>query len=524
MNQMPLTRESLRTIRINSNKKNRPVRILSDSIEMLVYPQSVTERPQETIFIGRYGGNRFLGIFSAPGSDLMKDSDGTFLEGLDTRQERLKLCSLSRENSQIIRELFEFARPRCIGIENSFGLGDRLGIAGPAHLRAVQNSGFIPVLAQQSIRELDRTERQPHEVMDAAVWSVIQEGYRGPWGADGDHLKTTDDIDRVMSEGFTMLTIDPGEFVDNSADGKDFHELKHQALALPWGELQSTLDTCRNRYRNQAFQVGESLILSPSDEDIYRAICKYGRVVAHTRKLASHIQEKYPNRQTEIELSIDETDSVTSAFEHFFISSELKRLKIRIVSLAPRFIGSFEKGIDYKGNLEDFRRCYLDHLAIAEHLGPYKIGLHSGSDKFSIYREIANSRKGTVHIKTAGTSYLEALKTIAVTSPLIFREIFQYSMESYPRAKSSYHVSASTDRVPPTEEMTSSEIVELIENNDDLRQILHVSFGGVLTVRDESGDYRFRDRLLCNLDQNEDVHFANLEKHLGRHLAPFTGS
>ena len=116
---------------------------------------------------------------------------------------------------------------------------------------------------------------------------------------------------------------------------------------------------------------------------------------------------------------------------------------------------------------------------------------------------------------------LEALKTVAETSRPFFIEIFDYSMENYSSAKATYHVSASTDKVPDIAEMDSRKLVGLIESNDDLRQILHVNFGGVLTLKKEDGEYYFRDQLLCHLDQNEELHFKNLITHLGRHLEPF---
>ena len=82
---------------------------------------------------------------------------------------------------------------------------------------------------------------------------------------------------------------------------------------------------------------------------------------------------------------------------------------MKLVSLAPRFIGDFEKGVDYKGDLAALETSLADHAAIAEMLGPYKLSLHSGSDKLSMYPAFARATKGRFHVKTAGTSYLEAL-------------------------------------------------------------------------------------------------------------------
>ena len=99
---------------------------------------------------------------------------------------------------------------------------------------------------------------------------------------------------------------------------------------------------------------------------------------------------------------------------------------IKLVSLAPRFIGDFEKGVDFKGDLPAFERSLADHAAIAEMLGPYKLSLHSGSDKLSIYPAFARLTKGRFHVKTAGTSYLEALRAVLRHNEELFRQIVEF--------------------------------------------------------------------------------------------------
>ncbi|MEX2396872.1 MAG: tagaturonate epimerase family protein, partial [Balneolales bacterium] len=125
------------------------------------------------------------------------------------------LCEMNHQNADALRQALPYTKAVLVGKANSFGFGDRLGNAGPAHLRSLENSGFIPILAQQSIRELDRTRRTASEVMDQATWAVFQEGYTTGYGSDADHLKTKEDIDRVMVAGYTMHTIDPSDYVDN---------------------------------------------------------------------------------------------------------------------------------------------------------------------------------------------------------------------------------------------------------------------------------------------------------------------
>jgi hypothetical protein len=434
----------------------------------------------------------------------------------------LEACcgELDHHNAVAVRKAVEFARPQPLGLDDSFGLGDRLGIAGPAHLRAMRGSGFKVVLAQQSIRELERTERTPDEVMDAATWAVLEEGWREPWGADADHLKTPADVELMAEAGFTMFTIDPGDHVVDAADEMAIPELERSAAELPWSDLDDSLRNALKRYADIGVHVSPELTLEPSQEDVLRAWVKYGASLAHTAAMYRHISATMGERPFEVEVSVDETASVTTPFEHWLVASELRRLGVEWIGLAPRFIGDFEKGIDYRGDLEVFRGEYLKHLAIAEALGPYKISIHSGSDKFGVYRVIGEIGRGGVHVKTAGTSYLEALRTIASCEPELFREILDFSRSLYEHERRTYHVSAVLDRVPGGVDLADDELPALFED-EDARQVLHVTFGRVLTEKKEDGSYLFKDRLLAALEDHEEAHCQNLVAHFRRHTAPF---
>ncbi len=128
--------------------------------------------------MGRGTPGRRLYIVAPPNDPVSDRFEGTCLKWAFDTEDQVRRCRLTPGNAAVLRELLEWTRPRVLGLADSFGLGDRLGIAGPAHLRAMAGSGFEVVLAQQSIRELERTERTPNEVMDAATWAVFQEGWR----------------------------------------------------------------------------------------------------------------------------------------------------------------------------------------------------------------------------------------------------------------------------------------------------------------------------------------------------------
>jgi hypothetical protein len=233
-----------------------------------------------------------------------------------------------------------------------------------------------------------------------------------------------------------------------------------------------------------------------------------------------HLRTTIGDRPFELEVSVDETDMPTSHAEHIFIATELRRLGVEWVSLAPRYVGDFEKGVDYIGDLDVFEADFAVHAAIAATYGPYKLSLHSGSDKFKIYPIAARLTHGLVHLKTAGTSYLEALHTVAELDPQFFRSIYTFARERYETDRASYHVSAQLDRAPLPHNVQDSELALLLDQFD-AREILHVTFGSVLRERSADGSLPYYERLMQLLRDHPEAYAANLERHFARHLRPF---
>jgi hypothetical protein len=281
--------------------------------------------------------------------------------------------------------------------------------------------------------------------------------------------------------------------------------------ALPWDALEDTAHALEQRYLGRPFDLTD-LYLTFDREATWRAAAKYGRAVAHAVGMYRYLADLLGEQSFELEVSVDETETPTSPQEHFYIGRELRRLGVRWVSLAPRYIGRFEKGVDYIGDLVQFEAQLAQHAAIARILGPYKLSIHSGSDKFSIYPIIARLTEGLVHLKTAGTSYLEALRAVAQVDPALFREILTYSRQRYDTDRATYHVSAQLANVPAPDALSDADLSGLLEQFD-ARQVLHVTFGSVLD--------RFGDRLLETLQQHEEVYYTLLEAHFQRHLSPF---
>ena len=447
-------------------------------------------------------------------SDAGHSFEGFSGESTEWRGGNLLVCPITPQHAAALRGRLSWLRPRPLGLRMSVGMGDRLGLATPGHIRALRavSGNIAPIFAQQSIREMTRTGRTPQQVMDDATWGIFAEHWTNGVGADADHLKTFDDIDVCLAAGYTLFTVDPGEYVEGRAESADPSRLRAMAADMP-SEIQPRSSGLLGR----TFDI-ENLSVTFDEAKLVKAAVKYGRAVAHVAGMYRHLEQAAGMRGYELEVSVDETDQPTSHAEHIYIASELKRLGVTWISLAPRYVGRFEKGVDYIGDLEEFDADIAGHAAIARRFGPYKLSLHSGSDKFSIYGAAARHTRGLVHLKTAGTSYLEALRTIAVLDPDLLCEIYVFARERYVTDKASYHVSAEVSKAP--DPGLVHDWVRLLDQFD-AREILHVTFGSVLTARNADGQPRFRDRLLALLRAYPDAYAANLERHFIRHLEPF---
>jgi hypothetical protein len=498
---------------------------LSDlsEIDLPIYPTSLAEDGDASYFLGWTRQGKRLGVLLPAGSTAL----GAFSGTSSARGDRtLLLCPLTHANASALRAVLPWLNPAPLGLVTSAGCGDRLGLATPGHIRAARAVGGAigMIFAQQSIREMTRTDRTPDDVMDDATWGIFQEGWRRGMGADADHLKTTADIDACAAAGYTFFTIDPGAHVDSAADIDDEASIRAKYAALPWPDLATTAHDLQLAYIGKRIAV-EDRDFALDEETLQRAAVKYGRAVAHVVTLYRHLTSIRPADAIELEVSVDETDTSTSHAEHLFIARELRRLGVRWVSLAPRYVGRFEKAVDYiapgadrpgERGTDAFAADFAGHAAIARALGPYKLSLHSGSDKFSIYGVAATLARGFLHLKTAGTSYLEALRAAALFDPALFKEILAFAVDRYDTDKASYHVSARLAKVPRPEELADHDLPALLEQFD-ARQVLHVTFGSVLTTP------ALKDRLMIGLARNEETYYDVLERHFTRHLSPLAG-
>lgn len=483
---------------------------LAQSVKGRLYPNSVVNEDGILYCMLNMNGERTLAIFVPAGSEVDLAFEGEITVAGDWHYWR---CPLSPRNADALRAQFAWLRPVPLGTQTSFGFGDRTGLATPGHVRSARGTDVAPIFAQQSVRENTRIGRTPQQVMDDATWGVFQEGWRDPWGADADHVKEVASLADFVAAGYTFFTIDPSDHVDNAAQTDNVATLREKVSALPLDQLQTSADDLRGRYLGHSIDLG-GLVLAFDEEKLLRAAVKYGRALAHAHTVANELAAQMGDRPFELEFSVDETDTPTSPHEHFFIASELDRLNIPVVSLAPRFVGKFEKGVDYIGDLDEFAAALAWDIAIMKHFGSYKISVHTGSDKFSIYPIVAQQAEGKVHVKTAGTSYLEALRVIAQGDPAFFREILDFSRSHFEKDRKSYYLSCDASKVHPADHYSDAELPDLLGQVDS-RQVLHVTFGSVLD--------HYSARLKAFLRDHEAEYEAVLMAHFHKHLAPLAG-
>ena len=419
--------------------------------------------------------------------------------------------------------------PSTLGLQPSFGFGDRTGLATPGHVAAMKRGGgarnIKPIFAQQSIREMTRTQRTPEQVMGDALKGMEAGGYVGAHGADADHLKLSEDVDRTAAAGFTFFTIDPSDDVDPRADDYSRPELQERFGAVR--EQVGWFD----KYRGRRVTLNTGTTIDLNDDAVMRAAVKYGRAINRAVGMAQHIEavNKRLGRDYEIELSVDETPQPTTLAEHWIIAEQVLSRGMKLVSLAPRYVGDFEKGVDYKGDLGAFEKSLADHVAIMQQLGPYKLSLHSGSDKLSIYTAFSRITGGRWHVKTAGTSYLEMLRVVARHDERLFRELIDFARSRYDTDKATYHVSATIGTVPAPKDVKDGRTLERLYIGvwEDVkpgagftqpgRQILHCTFGSTLT------DAKLGEAIRQVVREHAGTYAEVLADHFGRHLEALAG-
>ena len=369
----------------------------------------------------------------------------------------------------------------------SFGIGDRFAHQAKAQLQAFQMLALegidvVPVW-NKSNREHTFIGSEPQSVFDAAQIAVKELGWTKGWHVDADHIRL-DTVDRFMKCS-DFFTIDVADSIGKPANSADV-----EAFTTRHPELIGTLEL-----------PGVSAPLTINAADLRDVASKYLLAVKDAGAIYRHIASAKGDRNFIAEVSMDETDAPQTPPELLIILTALADEDVHLQTIAPKFTGRFNKGVDYVGDLQQFEKEFNDDLAVIAYAvkqyglpANLKLSVHSGSDKFSLYpiirRALAKSGAG-LHLKTAGTTWLEELIGLAEAGGdglQLTKEIYAYALEHVDELCAPYASVIDIDRskLPSVDTIngwTGPELASAlrhIQSNPDfnphVRQLLHVSF------------------------------------------------
>jgi hypothetical protein len=405
----------------------------------------------------------------------------------------------------------------------SIGVGDRFSLQGAAQLQACvsalqQGVEVIPVWNKSS-REHNMIGSEPCQTRQVVQIVVENSEWTHPYFVDADHIGL-ETVDRFI-EPCDFFTIDVAEKIGVAPDPDFVNEFtnRHPELLeeIHLGSLELTLKANRAEIDNIAR--------------------KYLAAVSEAGKSYRYIEERKGNGQFIPEISMDETELLQKPIELLVILAAVADEKIPIQTIAPKFTGRFNKGVDFRGNIEAFTREFSADLAVVAHaIREYdlpdnlKLSMHSGSDKFSLYPHIRNMIKSSgagLHLKTAGTTWLEEITGLARAGGSglnIAKEIYVQAYGQMEELCKPYAVVIEIDREQlPSPSIvngwTSQQYVDALHHdqncksyNPNLRQLLHVSF----KIAAQMGD--------CFLDavkSNEEIIAPGVTENLfERHIRP----
>lgn len=403
----------------------------------------------------------------------------------------------------------------------SVGVGDRFAHQAKAQLRAcvlAERAGVdvIPVW-NKSNREHNIIGSEPAQTRAAADAAVKALGWKKPYFCDADHINLTT-VERFL-EPCDFFTIDVADAIGQAASKASIEAfLKRRAGLVGKLQLEGV---------DEAFEITPELLRATAAKFLF--------AIEEAGKVYRRIEATKGKGRFIAEVSMDETDAAQTPAELLIILAAIADEDIPVQTIAPKFTGRFNKGVDYIGSIEQFRReMTLDVAAIAwavkhfELPANLKLSVHSGSDKFSIYAAIHEAtRRSGVHLKTAGTTWLEEIIGLAEAGGdglALAKEIYA---EAYAHREELCGPYATVIDIDPAKlpnpdavaRWTSEQYTSALrhdprsqEYNSSFRQLLHVGF----KIAAKMGP-----RYLELLEANEAVIAKNVTENLfQRHIAP----
>ncbi|MFH1718926.1 MAG: tagaturonate epimerase family protein [Planctomycetota bacterium] len=403
----------------------------------------------------------------------------------------------------------------------SFGIGDRFCHQGKAQLTALmkaaeQGLAITPVW-NKSNREHTIIGTEPADTRKEALDAVKACGWDGPYFVDADHIGLGN-VDKFV-EPSDFFTLDVADFIAQPADEADV----------------DTFVKKHSKYAGSLAIDGIERPLNVSEGQIKAIANKFLLAVKQAGKIYRHIEAAKGSGNFITEVSMDETDQPQTPVEMLFILAAIADEGIPAQTIAPKFTGRFNKGVDYVGDVAGFAREFEEDLAVVafairqfglpENL---KLSIHSGSDKFSIYPPIAEALKkfdAGLHVKTAGTTWLEELIGLAMAGGdglEIAKEVYAKALPRFDELCGPYATVIDIDKakLPAAEEVgkwdgpTFAAVLRHEQScelyNPNVRQLLHVAY----KVAAEMGN-RFSDAL----DKHQEIIAQNVTENIyARHV------
>jgi hypothetical protein len=256
-----------------------------------------------------------------------------------------------------------------------------------------------------------------------------------------------------------------------------------------------------------------------NEESVKRNALLFHKTLDFAEEVYELIRSRTGNRPlVDLAICLDELPFPTSPENHFFLALELSHRGVHIQSLAPRFLGAFEEGIGCPGNEENFRTQFYQHALIAQDEGNYKISVQYGIDKFSVFPCMGELAGGGLHLKTAATGWLEAIRLIALVNPSLYREMHRFALSIFNEASKLDRVTRDLNRIPKLEGLQDQELPALLDR-EDLRQLLDITYGYLLEAKNEAGECLFKRRLYHTLMQYEEDYWSLIEEHIEKQLS-----
>ena len=401
----------------------------------------------------------------------------------------------------------------------SLGVGDRFAHQARAQLEACSKAASLGVTVvpvwNKSNREHNIVGSEPASVREAADEAVRQLGWQFPYHVDADHINL-DTVDRFLDSS-DFFTIDVASAIGQRSERAAAFVKRHP-------ELVGTLSV-----------PGVPDPLTTTVESVERTTAKYLFAVEEASRIFRHICQRRNGRPFITEISMDETDAPQTPVELLVVLAAIGDHGIPIQTIAPKFTGRFNKGVDYVGDVEFFGKEFADDLAVIacaiQHYNlpaNLKLSVHSGSDKFSIYgamRRALQQFGAGVHLKTAGTTWLEELIGLAEAGGhglRLAQEIYgkAYACRAALCEPYAAVIDIREDRLPLPHEVcqwTAEQYTSALRHdqsnpafNPDFRQLLHVGF----KIAAHLGDRYVNMLVACRDSISRNVTYNLFERHI----------